>query len=1028
MERTADRLHEDRTRWGQTGNDNVTEQHTQHGYWRSLAELADTPEFRAQLKPQYEEAGQPYLSTEAAGDVDRRRWLQIVAASAALASAAGCRWEREEIVPLTKRPNRRVPGETYRVATTMDLAGDPIGLLVTCVDGRPIKIEGNPLHPQSAGGTHVFAQAATLELYDPDRSRDPLERTAQGVEVRDRDRVRAMIRARFDNLRASEGAGLVIVAGASASPTLAHLRSELRKALPRMRWLQHEPLGPWAQAVARYDFAQADVIVSIGSDPLGVSRDSVRLTRQFASRRDPAAGGMNRLYAVEGGLTVTGGAADHRIAVAPSDLPKFVERLSRLVENPRDDVATGETARGSAPPADWQRAVSVIADDLRSHSGRCVVVGPDDPALLPKVAKINQALGAIGRTVHYFAAMPDDVQRLTDADSDDPADTLLILGGNPVYDAPGDCNFAAMIKAAQCSIHLSLYRNETSRLCDWHLPQAHFLEAWGDARTLDGTYSVAQPTIEPLYGGWSAIELLAEALGLEERHGRHLVRAQFVRLFGESDWERRWRKALHDGVFAEKRLLPSSEVALAALASGGGAEGKQREPEPQQSSAEHRVEIVFAPSDGVYDGRFANNTWLQEFPQPITRLTWGNAAVMSPALAEAIGVSDADVVRLSARGNEVELPVCLVPGVANGVIFAALGYGRTEAGRVGGSESGGIAAVGSNVYPLRTAEKPWGLKGVGVYKTARREALATVQDHFPVDTTGYKARTGRAPVLVRQADLEEYRKHPDFAQHMVHVPHQESLWKEPEYRGYRWAMTVDLSKCVGCGACVVACQAENNIPVVGKEQVIRGREMHWMRIDRYYTGPADQPAVAFQPMLCQQCELAPCEGVCPVNATVHSSEGLNDMVYNRCVGTRYCGNNCPYKVRRFNYFNYHKHLADARNEVLKMGANPEVTVRSRGVMEKCTYCVQRIQAAKIKAKNAGESVRDGTITTACQQACPAGAIVFGDLGPADEAPRTAVARRFADPRTYELLAELNHKARTRYMARIRNPNPSWGTG
>jgi len=1015
----------------QSGNDNVTEQHARHGYWRSLAELADTPEFRAQLEPQFREAGQPYLSTEAAGDVDRRRWFQIVAASAVLASAAGCRWEREEIVPLTKRPDRRVPGEPYRVATTMDLAGDPIGLLVTCVDGRPIKVEGNPLHPQSGGGTHVFAQAATLELYDPDRSRDPVERTAQGDEVRDWDRARAMLRARFEALRAAEGAGLVIVAGASASPTLAHLRSQLRRAMPRMRWFQHEPLGPWAQAVARYDLDQAEIIVSLGADVFGVSRDSVRLTRQFASRRDPAAGKMNRLYVVESGLTVTGAAADHRIAIAPSDLPKFVERLSRLVESPRGHGSGGGTAGDSSSSAAWERAASVIADDLRSHAGRCVVIGPDDPVLLPQVARINQALGVIGRTVRYFAAMPDDVQRLTDADLDEPAHTLLILGGNPVYDAPCDCNIAAMIEAADCSIHLSLYRNETSRLCNWHLPQAHFLEAWGDARTLDGMYSVAQPTIEPLYGGWSAIELLAVGLGLEETSGRQLVRAQFVRLFGESDWERRWRKALHDGVFAEKRLPLSPEVALAALASGGAEarqQAQEQESEPQQSAAEHRVEVVFAPGDGVYDGRFANNAWLQEFPQPITRLTWGNAAVMSPASAETIGVRDGDVVRLSARGNELELPVCLVPGVADGAVVVALGYGRTEAGRVGGSESGGIASVGANVYRLRTAEEPWSLKGVGVYKASRREPLATVQDHFPIDTTGFKARTGRAPVLVRQADLEEYRKHPDFARHQVHVPHQESLWKEPEYRGYRWAMTVDLSKCVGCGACVVACQAENNIPVVGKEQVIRGREMHWMRIDRYYAGPADQPVVAFQPMLCQQCELAPCEGVCPVNATVHSSEGLNDMVYNRCVGTRYCGNNCPYKVRRFNYFNYHKHLADARNEVLKMGANPEVTVRSRGVMEKCTYCVQRIQAAKIKAKNAGEAVRDGAIATACQQACPAGAIVFGDLGPAEGPPRTAVARQFADPRTYELLAELNHKARTRYMARIRNPNPSWGTG
>jgi molybdopterin-containing oxidoreductase family iron-sulfur binding subunit len=599
---------------------------------------------------------------------------------------------------------------------------------------------------------------------------------------------------------------------------------------------------------------------------------------------------------------------------------------------------------------------------------------------------------------------------------------LVILGGNAVYDAPADLRFADALQKVPVRVHLSPYDNETSRKCTWHLPQSHWLESWGDARAWDGTYSIVQPLIAPLYDTRTANELLALLAGQETADARDLVRETFKQLSG-AEWEAKWDAALESGILPES-AFPQSTPKLFR-------QTPPAEPGPPPNAdkaGREKLEIVFYPDASVYDGRYANNGWLQEMPDPMTKLTWDNAALLSPATAAALGVEHGTLVRLSLGGRTVEIPAYVMPGQAPGSIAVALGYGRIAAGKVGGDVDTGCAPVGIDVYPLRTTGTMGFAAGVAVTPTGAKYPLATTQDHSAIDTVGMKARGQRVGDLVREFTLDEYRakskQEPHFARHADHVPPLESLWEEHKYEGRRWGMTIDLSKCIGCGACVMACQAENNVPVVGKERVLRGREMHWLRVDRYYRGNTDNPRVAHQVVLCQHCENAPCEQVCPVAATVHSQEGLNEMVYNRCVGTRYCSNNCPYKVRRFNFFNYRKDLESPENEVRKMVLNPEVTVRSRGVMEKCTYCVQRIQAARIEAKNRREPIPDGAIQTACQQVCPTQAIVFGDLNHKDEKGQpSAVAKlRHAD-RAYEILAGLNVKPRTSYLAGIRNPNP-----
>ncbi len=1006
---------------------NVTKKH-----WRSLAELDNSPEFRAFLEAEFPE-------TADAGGFNRRRWLQIMGASFALAGVAGCEAKKHELLPFANRPEGRVPGEPQRFATSFDLNGHAVGLLATCVDGRPIKVEGNPLHPQSLGASSGLAQAAVLTLYDPDRSQYPVEAgnsdsiTHGGNAESDKwSKFDAMLTQKIAELKPQKGAGLCVLTEASSSPTLERLRQQLLTQMPEAKWFEYEPLtddnvragsrAAFDKVVAsQLDLSKAQVILALDSDLLIEHPAALQYARAFSKGREVVDGKMNRLYVVESGFSLTGASADHRLPVRPSQVPAFAGRLLRAVEHLIDANAPAVEPTGDAG---IDKFLSVLAGDLQAHRGAGVVtVGPQQPAEVHAAAhRLNAILGNVGQTVQYTTVAAPDRQAhveaitaLTAAMQSGTVDTLIILGGNPVYTAPNDVKFVDGLAKVPTSIHLGLYRDETGRLCKWHLPQAHFLESWGDVRSFDGTYGVVQPTIVALHGGRTSLEIVARVVG-EAAKPDELIKATAQSLAGEKFSDKLWRKMLHDGLL-EASAWPVETVT----------EAKPCEPPTvwqRDLPANGTIEVVFLRDASLFDGRFANNSWLQECPDPLTKLTWDNAAVMSPATAKALGVVDEVVVQLQEGDQTVDISTYVMPGWAEGVIGVALGYGREAAGSVGGLIEQGTAPVGVNVYPLRTSQNLFANAGITAKGTSRRYPLSTTQDHHAIDVVGLKERARRVPILVREGSLTEYLADDEFAQHIGHAPESlESMWQELPFTDHRWGMSIDLSKCIGCNACVVACQAENNVPVVGKAQIKRGREMHWIRVDRYFQGEVDDAPqsikVSMQPVACHHCELAPCEQVCPVAATVHSSEGLNDMVYNRCIGTRYCSNNCPYKVRRFNYFNYHKDLNDPSRETAKMVYNPDVTVRARGVMEKCTYCVQRIQAVKIQTKNAREPIADGAIQTACQQACPAQAIVFGDL--ADRKSQVTTWQK--DARSYGMLAELNIKPRTTYLARIRNPHP-----
>jgi len=989
-------------------------------HWRSTAELENTPDFEAFLEAEFPEAADP-------DGLNRRRWLQLMGASFALAGLAGCKGEDVKAFPFVKRPVDRTPGKPQRFATAMELGGSAVGLMVTSIDGRPIKVEGNPGHPQSLGASSALAQASILELYDPDRSRFVVD--PEGKKG-DRSYFFKFARPLFDDIRQKMGKGLCILSGQSTSPTQARLAAFIAEKMPEAKWFSYDPIGDDnARAGAKLAFGQvvrtgytlddADVIVCLDADLLGTDAAALQHARAFAKRRDVDAKSnkkMNRLYVVESSYSVTGSSADHRLALSPSQITAFTAALQAKV--------TGQGSPSGKLPEKAAKYLSAIADDLGKSKGRCVVaVGESQPAAVhAAVHAINSTLGNAGKTVNYYPVSDADKPSNTEAISSfaeelngGNVETLVILGGNPAYDAPADLGIADAVKKAKTAIHLSLYQNETSRLCDWHVPQAHFLESWGDTVSLDGTYSVIQPLIAPLHGGKSVIDFVSFLIG-DEVSGKRLVDATHAAQRNVKSW----RRTLLDG-YLEASPLQSAEVTAKADVSIEAPSGAWND-----SASE--FELAFAVDTSVYDGRFANSGWLQELPDPLTKLTWDNAALISPKSATALGVKTEDVITINLGDRSLDIPVYVLHGHADDTITLPLGYGRTAAGKVGGDETNDVDPVGVNTYLLRTSNGMNSARGAKVAATGRTHRLASTQDHHAIDTTGQKERAIRVGKLIRTATVDHYQEHPDFAKHMVHHPPLESLWPEHEYDGHRWGMSIDLNKCIGCNGCVAACQAENNVPIVGKDQVLRGREMHWIRIDRYFTGdPEDPDGVAHQPLACHHCELAPCEQVCPVNATVHSHEGLNDMVYNRCIGTRYCGNNCPYKVRRFNYFNYHEDLKDANNEISKMVFNPEATVRHRGVMEKCTYCVQRIQAVKIDAKNNNRPIEDGEIQTACQQACPTQAITFGDLGPAepkDDKEKTAVAKAQQSDRAYAILAELNIKPRTMYLARITNPNPA----
>ncbi len=993
-------------------------------YWRSLDELAGSPQFEELLHREF-----PRQASEWMDPVGRRGFLKLMAASLALAGLTGCGTKpKETIVPYARAPEEVVPGKPLFFATAMTLNGAGIGLLVESHEGRPTKIEGNPDHPGSLGATDIFAQASLLGLYDPDRSQ---VLTYLG-DIRPWGAFLGETRLGMDQQRVRRGAGFRILTETVVSPTLAGQIKSLLVALPEAKWHQWEPCGRDAAregsrlAFGRYvntiyRVEKADVIVSLDADFLCSGAGSLRYAREFARRRrpQPGKGKMNRLYAIESTPSNTGAMADHRLSLRASEIEEFARALAG---------ALGVTGAPSSVllTADQAKWLTAVARDVSERRGSCLVVAGDQQsaAVHAWAHTINQALGNVGSTVIYtdpVEAQPiNQTASLGELKSDIDAgrvELLLILGGNPVYNAPADMRFGERLLKVPKRIHLSLYHDETSALCQWHVPEAHYLESWSDTRAFDGTASIVQPLIAPLYGGKSAHEVLAVFTDQPERSGYDLVRDHWKTQHPGGDFEQFWRKSLNDGVIAGTTLPPiivSPRISVSLGVEWAVPEGRssQAAQSATDNPAPDAMEIVFRPDPSVFDGRFANNGWLQELPKPLTKLTWDNAALISPATAERLGLSYriratggehgqvlADVIELEARGRKLRIPAWIVPGQPDGCVTLHFGYGRAHTGQIG-------RGAGFNAYALRTSAGPWFASGAVIRKTGERYPLACTQFHHNME--------GREPV--RAATLEEFRRNPEFAHEQKEAPPKSfSLYPEHKYSGYAWGMSIDLNACVGCNACVVACQAENNIPVVGKTEVMRGREMHWLRVDRYYRGALESPETYFQPLPCMHCENAPCELVCPVGATVHSAEGLNDMVYNRCVGTRYCSNNCPYKVRRFNFLQY----SDWETPSLKLGRNPNVTVRSRGVMEKCTYCVQRINAARIDAEKENRAVRDGEIVTACQAACPAEAIIFGNIND----PRSRVARLKSEPRDYSLLGELNTQPRTTYLAAVRNPNP-----
>ena len=968
-------------------------------YWRSLNEVANTESFQKFLHREFSEG-----ASEWKDGISRRNFLRLMGASMALAGLTACsNSSLEKIVPYVEQPEEVIPGKPLFYATAFVLGGIANGVVVESHTGRPTKIEGNPDHPASLGATDVFTQASILDLYDPDRSQrifgggmfaptweqfvDAFQTTLEGKE---------------------QGQGLRILTETTTSPTLAQQMEDLLDQYPEAKWHQYSPVGQNSARVGaqlafgedvstQYHLDKAKVILALDSDFLTSGPGNVRYARDFMDGRrvaDPeqaahdAHGGhvdVNRLYSIESVYSNTGVASDNRLALKAAEVELFARALaSKLGVSVEGGDAVGHDK--------W---LDAVAEDLMEHAGESVIIPGDyqSPSVHVLAHAMNEALGNVGESVVYtgpIEANPVDqfasLQELVDDMVKGEVESLIILGGNPVFSAPADIPFANYLAKVPFSTYLGMYFNETAKACQRHIPQTHYLETWSDARAYDGTVTIMQPLIEPLYKDCkSDHQMLAALMGEGDSTGLEIVQGYWEDQYTGSDFESFWKKSLFDGFVARSALKPVSvSVDTAALADSMPAAGSG-------------LEITFRPDPTIWDGRYANNGWLQELPKPLSKHTWDNVAYVSPATAESLGLANQDVVDLSYDGRSVRAPVLIMPGQARDSINVQLGYGRTEAGQVG-------ANVGFDAYAIRTSTAPWFDTGLELSKTGQTYPLAFTQEHHVME--------GRD--LVRQGTIEEYETNPHFVHEGIH--HEDiSMFPQFVYNGNAWGMAVDLTACIGCNACVVACQAENNIPIVGKEEVLNNREMHWIRIDAYFEGDLDEPQVVNQPVMCQHCENAPCEIVCPAAATVHSREGLNDMVYNRCIGTRYCANNCPYKVRRFNFYQF----VDLDSETLAMQRNPDVTVRSRGVIEKCSYCVQRINDARITAKKENRPVEDGEILTACQASCPTNAIVFGNVHDS----HSHVARLKENPLNYVILGELGVRPRTSYLARLSNPNP-----
>jgi molybdopterin-containing oxidoreductase family iron-sulfur binding subunit len=1084
----------------------------QHGqaYWRSLDEYANSAAFRRQLAEEF-----PGYDPEELQSMSRRRFMQLAGASMALAglTLSGCRrWPKEQIAPYARRPEGAVPGEPEQYATMLETGGVAQGLVATSYDGRPVKLEGNKEHPLSNGATDQFAQASILQLYDPDRSRQVAKGAGDDYEPGSWSAFNQFAKQHFAARGGEKSSSIAVLAEPSSSATRAALKKAFQQGFPQATWHEYEPINrdneieglraAFGEAVRpHYWLEHAKIIACFDSDLLSAHPAALKHARDWAKgRRSADEGEMNRLYVAESHFSVTGTNADHRLATKSSAVPKLIKALAA-----RLGVGGGEAGDLNGASAFIEKLVK----DLKAHPGEAVVaVGPSQPASVHTlVAAINDKLGAIatqgeGDKPLAFTQEPQasdktqtqQLAELVERINAGEVDTLVMLGTNPVYNAPADVKFADAMKKVATTIHLGLYYDETAEQSLWHLPRAHYLEAWGDGRSWDGTRSIQQPLIKPLFNGKTPDEVLATLTNQPTTQSYDLVRSTFQRqklVKGES-FDKAWREALHDGL-----VKGSADKAVAiSLQSAAVRAAMKAKPFNRDSAKQDKntFEVTFNRDGAMFDGRWANNGWLQELPDPVTKVTWDNPALINIADAKQLGLHTGDLVKLTVADRTLELPVYLCPGQARGSIALKLGYGRSAAGHVGGL---GEDNVGFDTYTLRGSDQPDVVAAATLKKAGGSYALASTQNHHLIDANAQKARQhrvgtkGNSGTLVREASLDEYKHNRNFAfdegphpagvKSKKDVPLQlyeppsngdkewpDAAWQSDDAKApstfnspHAWGMTIDMNSCLGCNACVVACQAENNIPVVGKDEVQRGREMQWLRIDRYFKTDPEQdphgedPSVVHQPMMCVHCENAPCEQVCPVAATVHDTEGLNVMVYNRCIGTRYCSNNCPYKVRRFNYFDYHRKdprgsakpwlgipdqaQQSAVGEIKRMMFNPEVTVRMRGVMEKCTYCVQRIKHKEIQAKNefaqqkadgqpaeAGDfwhqdargnvALNDGAVVTACQQACPTEAIQFGNLNDKD----AAVTQAQRNPRSFGVLKELNTRPRTMHLAKIRN--------
>ncbi len=1033
-----------------------------------MDELQQTPEFEQFLHREF-----PSAASEFPEGVSRRKWLKLMSASLALGGVAGCRYGPNEFAAFVVRPDEATPGRPKHYATNFELAGRAVHLLATNLDGRPIKIEGNPDHPVmrasepndisngksrfASAGTDVFSQGCILGLYDPDRVHGVMRVSDGLAQPSSWQAFAEYAQDRLVQLQANQGESLAILMSPSLSPSLNRMVRQTVERLPKATVATYSSLdnahqnAACTQAVGQpaellLDLSAAKIICCLDSDLLGNDPGMALYARQFSKGRTPTAGKMNRLYAVESRHSLTGAAADSRLAVRSSQIGAFLARLEKRVDELLADGSSTaaakeeEAAFDQVPSAEQlQRFVDAMAEDLVKHKGQGLVsVGAHQPVDVQLAAlRLNQKLENIGKSVQLrpsrtaiAGVTPINLAEFADTLTKGTIDTVWILGDNPAYTAPGDVKLAAALAGIEHSVYLAEFNDETAAVCKWNVGLAHPLECWGDVRGVDGSYGVGQPQILPLLEGKSPIEVLSLLNGQSES-GEEIVKATAGQVAGGQLAARQWRETLHSGYLTDVSTEPFTD---SLSVDGQLPEGKL----DLESVTRGDLEVVFTISDTLYDGRFAKNVWMQELPQAMTKLVWDNAAIMSPRTAKTLNLRQAEIVRLERGGVVLELPVFIMPGQAHGSITAHLGYGRVC--RDEAVNSNKQVVVGHDVAPLRTFDSLTIATGIDARETSRPYKLATTQDHFAIDELGLNETADRAGMLVREGTIEQVDEGgAEYIDHLgVHHPPLESLWEEPMNKfesdptvPYQWGMTIDLNKCIGCSSCVVACQSENNISVVGKEQVSNGREMHWIRVDRYFRGEMETPQIVHQPVACVHCETAPCEQVCPVAATVHTEEGINAMAYNRCIGTRYCGNNCPYKVRRFNYFNYNTEygyfygweqkgkLEEASRKLQQLVLNPEVTVRGRGVMEKCSYCIQRVQNGKIHARSEGRAVEDGEIQSACQAACPTQAIVFGDL----KDPNSQVSKLQSDVRAYAMLGELNIKPRTLYLVRVRNTHP-----